>query len=219
MFLGHFAAGFGAKRLAPEVSLGTLIFGAQFADLLWPLLVLAGVERFEIAPGITGITPIDFVHYPWSHSLVMLLVWGGIVAVIHRLVRKTRWKGSLVLAGAVVSHWILDFIVHRPDMPLLPGGERFGLAIWNSIPATLAIELLLFAAGVWVYVTSTAPRDRIGTWSLAGLVVFLLLIQIANVFSPPPPSVDAVAYTALAMWIFVAWGAWIDRHRTPRVRG
>src|SRR5512139_3691369 len=138
MFLGHFAVGFAAKRLAPRASLGTLFLAAQFIDLLWPLLVLLGIERVRIAPGITTVTPLDFEHYPWSHSLFAVSVWGVLFATVYLFIRRDR-RASLVLGLAVLSHWLLDFLVHRPDLPLLPGGERFGLGLWNSLAGTLVV--------------------------------------------------------------------------------
>lgn len=216
MFIGHFAVGFAAKRAAPAVSLGTLFLACQLADLVWPILVLAGVERFEIRPGITVVTPLDFVHYPWSHSLIALLAWGAALGLAYKLLRRSAWAAPVVLALVVLSHWVLDFVSHRPDMPVtLTGPQRLGLGLWNSLPATLVVELILFALGVAIYRRTTAPKDRMGSWAFAGLVAFLLIIYLANLFGPPPPSVAAVAWSAQAMWLLVAWGYWIDRHRLP----
>lgn len=217
MFIGHFAVGFAAKKAVPAVSLGTLFLACQLADLVWPVLVLAGVERVEIRPGITVVTPLDFVHYPWSHSLVMLLVWGAALGLGYKLLRRSAWTAPLVLAALVLSHWVLDVLTHRPDMPLTPAGpQRLGLGLWNSLTATIAVELLLFGVGVALYRRATAPKDKTGTRAFAGLIAFLLIVYVANLFGPPPPAVPAVAWSALAMWLLVAWGYWIDRHRAPR---
>ena len=218
MFIGHFALGFAAKRAAPAVSLGTLFLACQFADLLWPNLVLAGVEHLAIAPGITVVTPLDFQSYPYSHSLLALVVWAAIVAVAYKVIRGATPVGVLlVVAGLVVSHWVLDVISHRPDMPITIGSDtRLGFGLWNSRPATILVELAMFAAGIALYVRTTQPRDRTGRLALVGLVVFLLVINVGNMFGPPPPSVGAVAWSAQAVWLLVAWGYWIDRHRQPR---
>jgi hypothetical protein len=220
MFIGHFAVGFGAKRAVPAVSLGSLFLACQLADLLWPSFVLLGLERFEIDPGNTAVTPLNFVSYPYSHSLVALLGWGLAFAVLYRIVRRGTWTAALTLAGVVLSHWMLDVVSHRPDMPVtLHGPERLGLGLWNSLPATLAVELILLAVGVALYNRATAPRDRTGSIALWSLVGFLLAINFANLFGPPPPSTTAVAWTAQAVWLLVAWGYWIDRHRQPRADG
>jgi hypothetical protein len=213
VFIGHFAVAFAAKRAAPEVSLGTLFLAAQLADLVWPTLVLFGVESFSIRPGLTAVTPLDFTNYPYSHSLVALVGWGFALGVAYYLLRRGM-VGAAVLFFVVLSHWVLDVATHRPDMPLTIGGNaRLGLGLWNSIAATVAVEGLLFAAGVWVYARTTRALDRTGTWSFIGLVLFLIVVYVANVLGPPPPSIAAVAWSAQAIWLLVAWGYWIDRHR------
>ena len=213
MFIGHFAVALAAKRAAPEVSLGTLFLAAQLADLVWPTLVLFGIESFSIRPGLTAVTPLDFTSYPYSHSLVALAGWGLALGVAYYVMRRGV-VGAAVLFFVVLSHWVLDVATHRPDMPLTIGGSaRLGLGLWNSIAATVAVEGLLFAAGVWVYARATRPADGIGRWSFVGLIVFLTAVYAANIFGPPPPSVAAVAWSAQAIWLLVAWGYWIDRHR------
>ena len=216
MFLGHFAVGLAAKRIAPEVSLGTLFLAAQLADLVWPTLVLAGIESFSIRPGITAVTPLDFTRYPYSHSLVGMALWGVGLSVLYLVIRRRRFE-AVILFAVVLSHWLLDFVSHRPDLPLtLTGAERFGLGLWHSRIATLAVESLLFVACAWICARSTRALDRIGRWSLVGLIVFLVCIYLANIFGPPPPSVAAVAWSAQAIWLLVAWGYWLDRHRVRR---
>lgn len=215
MFIGHFAVAFAAKRAAPELSLGTLFLAAQLADLVWPTLVLLGVERFEIRAGITAVTPLEFLHYPWSHSLVAMALWGFALAVLWLIVRRGTPWAVLVLIAVVLSHWLLDVISHRPDMPVTLGGEaRLGMGLWNSLPATLAVEGVLFAVCVALYALYTRALDRIGRWAFRALVVFLLVVYVASLFGPPPPSTDAVAWSAQAMWLLVAWAYWVDRHRT-----
>lgn len=217
MFIGHFAIAFAAKRAAPELSLGTLFVATQLADLVWPTLVLLGIERFEIRPGITAVTPLDFVHYPYSHSLVALAAWGGALGAAYLMFKKGRFGAAALLAGVVVSHWILDVISHRPDMPMtLHGVERLGLGLWHSVWLTVATEVTIFAICVWAYTRTTRPLDRKGRWSLIALVTFLLVVYLSNLLGPPPPSVTAVAWSAQAIWIVVAWGFWIDWHRTTK---
>jgi membrane-bound metal-dependent hydrolase YbcI (DUF457 family) len=216
MFIGHFAVGMAARPLAPKASLGTLFLAAQFIDLLWPTLLLLGIEQVRIEPGITAMTPLDFIHYPVSHSLLAVLGWAVALALAYFAIRRER-REALVLGLLVVSHWLLDALVHRPDLPLFPGDSpRVGLGLWQSVPGTLAVELALLAAGVWIYLRTTEARDSTGRWALYGLVAFLLLIYASNVLGPPPPSVEAIAWVGHAQWLLVAWGYWVDAHRQIR---
>ena len=169
MFIGHLALGFAAKRVAPRVSLAVLVSAAQLADILWPVFIALGIEQVRIVPGFTAFTPFDFVSYPYSHSLVFLAGWGLLLGVIYqRLVPGSRVVR--LIAMLVVSHWVLDFVTHRPDMPIVPGGPEFGLGLWNSIPATLIVEVVMYVAGLWLYMRATRARDGIGRWGfrLAG---------------------------------------------------
>ncbi len=141
MFLGHYAVALGSKRVAPAVSLGTLFAAAAFLDLVWPVLVIAGVERVAVAPGSTAFTPLDFEYYPISHSLLMSAVWGVAFGGVYFLIRRRRLP-AIMLGLLVVSHWVLDAVVHRPDLPLtLSGPTRVGLGLWNSVPGTLAVQV------------------------------------------------------------------------------
>jgi membrane-bound metal-dependent hydrolase YbcI (DUF457 family) len=214
MFIGHFALGFAAKRAAPRLSLAALFAAAQLADVIWPFLLAAGVEQVRIVPGITAFTPLDFVSYPYSHSLLALALWGllggGICAVI---VRDRRVM--VVVAALVVSHWVLDWVTHRPDLPLYPGSAKVGLGLWNSVPATIAVETVMFVVGVWMYAHATRARDVIGRRAFAAFVGFLLAAYAANL-GPPPPSITALVIAAIAgAAVIIVWAWWFDRHRTP----
>jgi len=216
MFLGHFGAAFASKRVAPRPSLGTAVLAAQWADGLWPILVLLGVEQVEIRPGITRVTPLDFVSYPWSHSLLADLVWAAIFALVYGTLRKD-WRGAAWLAVLVLSHWVLDVIAHRPDMPTWPGGPRLGMGLWGSLPATLIVEFALFGVGLWLYIASTVARDTVGKVLIWTFAITLVVLYFAAVFGPPPPSAVALAISGLFGWLFVAWAYWIDRHRVPAI--
>jgi hypothetical protein len=207
MFLGHFGTGFAAKYVTPRMSLGVLFTGAQFADLLWPTLLVLGVERVRIVPGATTVTPLVFEHYPVSHSLLAISGWALALGLGYLLLTRSR-KGAVMHA-----------LVHRPDLPLLPGGDsRAGLNAWSSLPLTLGIELAIFGGGVWLYSRATEARDAIGRWGFRGLVFVLLVIYAGNLFGAPPPNIQALAWAGHLQWLFVLWGFWIDRHREAVIR-
>jgi len=218
MFLGHVAIGMAAKRAAPRVSLTVLVLAAQLADVIWPALVGLGIEQVAIEPGNTRVTPLNFISYPYSHSLFTLALWSIAFAPVFGLSRGRR--AVPILAALVVSHWVLDVITHRPDMPIIPHlGTKLGLGLWNSIPATMAVEFAMYAVGLWIYLTSTRPRDRIGSWGFGVLAAFLVVVYLANVFGPPPPSVSAIWIGALiGAGVMTLWAWWVDRHRTPLER-
>ena len=219
MFIGHFAVAFSSKRVAPKPSLGWLFAACQWPDLLWPILSLIGMEHFRIAPGDTAFTPLAFDYYPWSHSLFMDVVWGVVLGLAY-LGRHRDKRGALIIAALVVSHWILDWITHRPDMPILPNNDhRVGLGLWNSVAGTIVVETLMYFAALRIYEKCTTANDkigRIGFWVLSG---FLFGTYIANIVMPAPSSTSAVAWGALAGWILIPAAWWVDGHRTPRELG
>jgi membrane-bound metal-dependent hydrolase YbcI (DUF457 family) len=190
-----------------------LLAATYWLDIVWPVLVLAGIEHVRIDPGNTAFTPLDFFDYPWSHSLALSAAWSVLFALVF--FREGR-RAAVILGLLVFSHWVLDFVTHRPDLPLWPGSATMlGLGLWNSVPATIVIESAMFAAGVWIYALSTRPRDSVGVFSLWGLVFFLGVIYAANAFGPPPPSVTAIGIAGVAgATLFTVWSWWIDRHRT-----
>lgn len=215
MILGHYAVALAAKSYAPRASLGTLILAAQLLDLLWPLFLLLGWERVHIVPGLMKASSLDFEHYPISHSLLSAIVLGAVLGGGYLVFRRYP-RGAGVIAFAVVSHWLLDLPMHRADLPLWPGSTiKAGFGLWNSIGATVVIELSLLAAGVVMYTRVTHPRDRTGTRALAAMVVFLVLVFLSTFFGPPPSSERAVAVATLGLWLLVPWGYWIDSHREP----
>jgi len=215
MFVGHLAVALAAKRMAPRASLGWLVAASFGIDLLWPVLLLAGIERVAIDPGNTVFTPLDFESYPWSHSLLMVIIWAALLAVVARQ-RLQHKADALVVGGLVVSHWFLDWVTHRPDLPLWPSGPVTGLGLWNSLVGTLVVEGALFAIGIVMYQTVTRATDRVGTWAFVGLIGLTGAIWLSGPWSAPPPSASAIAVVGLAMWLFPAWAAWIDRHRSSR---
>lgn len=213
MFIGHYAVAFGVKRAAPDVSLGTLFLATQLVDLLWPLFLLLGFEHVRIDPGNTLMTPLDFYDYPFTHGLPGALAWSLLTGLVYYGFRS-KVRNALVVAGTVFSHWILDLLTHRPDLPLGFGNTVYvGLGLWNSLWGTLLLELGLFGSGLFLYVQYTRARDRYGSYGLWSLASVLLLIYAANLFGPPPPSETAIALAGNASWVFVIWAYVVDRHR------
>jgi hypothetical protein len=219
MFVGHTALALAAKTRAPRTSLGLLFAAAMGLDLLWPPFLLLGLERVSIEPGATPYTPLVFESYPWSHSLLMAAVWGGLLAVVSR--RWTREaRAPVLLSALVVSHWFLDMISHGPDMPVWPGhSPLLGLGLWNSIPATLVVEGGIFCAGIYLYLRTTSPVDRAGSIGLWAWLLVQGAMWASTPWVPSPPSPGALAGFSLGLWLFVVWAWWVDAHRQPRTAG
>jgi membrane-bound metal-dependent hydrolase YbcI (DUF457 family) len=211
MFIGHFGLALASKRLTPNLNLGVSMVAAQTLDIVWPVLVLTGIEKVAIDPHVSVANPLVFEHYPYSHSLLAAFLWAIAFGAIAKLLSRT-WKEALVLAGLVLSHWVLDFLVHVPDLPLTLGpGPKFGLGLWQSMAASLVIEFGLLSVGVWAYWGGRHPTNRRGRLMILALLVLLIAIQLGSYFGPPPPHVNAIAVSALGMWLFFGMGYWADR--------
>src|SRR6266498_299625 len=213
MFIGHFAVGFASKRAAPKASLGALLAAPLLLDMIWPIFLLLGWEKVRIDPGNTPMTPLGFDSYPISHSLVTSIGWGALFALLYVAITKYAVGAGVIFLG-VVSHWVLDWITHRPDLPLSPWSKtRIGLGLWGSVPGTVAVEVSLFAIGLWLYVLTTRARDRTGRIVFTGFVLFVLAFYAGAVFGPPPPDPYTLAVFSLGVWLFPFWAGWFDRHR------
>ena len=213
MFIGHFGVALAAKRVTPRTSLGTLVMAAQFVDLIWPLFLLLHVERVLISPGATVVTPLDFISYPLSHSLLADVGWAFLFAGIYKIVKGDS-RGAVCLWFVLLSHWLLDALTHQPDLPLYPGSSRHvGLGLWNSLSGTLLVECVIFFIGVRMYARATHARDRMGAAAFRSFIALLFMFYLVNLFGPPPPSENAVAWGSLSLWLLVAWAYWLDRHR------
>jgi len=216
MFAGHLAVALGAKKVEPKLPLPVLVVSAFGADVLWPVFLLVGLETVRIEPGNTAFTPLNFVSFPWSHSLAMLVVWGAIAGHFARRAYGSL-RAGVVVSVLVVSHWVLDFVTHRPELPLWPFGPQVGLGLWNSVSGTIEVEGLLLAAGIGVYNRATQAVDARGKWAFIGLVIAVSAAWLSGPFSPPPPSVGAIIIGALVLAVLLPlWSAWIERHRVVR---
>jgi membrane-bound metal-dependent hydrolase YbcI (DUF457 family) len=208
MFIGHYALALASKKNNKAPSLAMLFIAVQFLDLLWPIFVLLGLESFQIEVGNTKLIPLSFTHYPYSHSLLMTLFWGMLLGLIYYLVTKHK-NASLLLFALVCSHWVLDLITHRTDLPLTPFGDfKMGLGLWNYPILETIIEVGLYITGVILYYKFGNPKRNIMFWSLVSV---LLIIHVMNILGPPPPSTMAVAWAANLSWLFVLWAWWIEK--------
>jgi hypothetical protein len=216
MFLSHYAAGLAAKKWVPKTSLGVLFLAAVWLDLLWSLFLFWGWESVRIVPGITKVLPIDFFDYSLSHSLVTALAWAVLFGLVILIATRNE-KASLVVAGLVVSNWFLNVIFHHADMTLLPsadpGSVKWGLGLWNSVAGTIAVEGILFAAGLWLYLKSTKAVRATGQWGFWAFCVTLTAVFIGLFLLPAPKNEIWVAVAGQVQLLFVAWGFWLDDHR------
>ena len=217
MFVGHLAVALTGKSASRGTSLVWFMAAANLVDLIWPLFLLVGVERVRIDPGNTAFTPLAFEWYPWTHSLLMGIVWALALAALARAF-GVALSAARLIAALVVSHWVLDFITHRPDLPLWPWPDgAYGLGLWQSIPGTFVVEGLMWIAGLAMFLRARTPRGlhgRLALWSFVLLTTFLWAI---SPFTPPPPSVQAVTlFSLFGGWSIVPWAWWIERTSYPR---
>jgi hypothetical protein len=216
MFIGHYAVGLASKKIAPRASLGPLVAAPILLDLLWPIFLLLHWEHVAIEPNPNPFLRLDFISYPISHGLIAVIGWATLFAAVYFGI--TRYAvGAIVVWMGVASHWLLDFLVHRPDLPLYAHSRLVGLGLWNHRWLTMTLEATAFVIAIWTYQRQTRARDRIGQYAFWAFIVFLLLIYAAAALGPPPPSVRAIAIGTLFTWLFVPWAWWLDHHREPRV--
>jgi membrane-bound metal-dependent hydrolase YbcI (DUF457 family) len=211
MFVGHIALGLAAKRAAPQTSVATLVAASYLPDLIWPILLLTGIESARIVPGFTAYSAVEHTHFPWTHSLLMACVGALAFGLLYRLNTGDR-RGALITTALVLSHWILDAIC-VPGLPLAPGlATKVGLGLWHSRAGTVLVEATLFAAGVFLYLGVTRASRKRGVVAFWAFVLFLVLSFLGNL-GAPPPNTTALAVAVLVGWIFLPWLTWIERNR------
>lgn len=215
MFIGHFGLSFAAKKAAPQVSLGTLFIATQFVDILWPFLLVFHIEKVAITPGYTKMNAFEFLYYPYTHSLLMGIVWGAVVGVIYWLFKRDA-RGAIIVGLCVLSHWFLDLVVHVADLPLTPFGEyKMGLGLWNHVAIELIVETMIFLTGTYIYATFTKPKNKIGKWGFWTLVILLLVFAFSNAFGPTPPDSIMILFVSaiILMGLIISLAYWVDRNR------
>ena len=215
MFVGHLAVALGAKKVEPQIPLGAAVAAAFGLDLLWPFLLLAGLEVVRVSPDATAFTHLAFDSYPWSHSLAMVVVWSVLAAAVARRLLGS-WRVGVIIGVLVLSHWALDLVTHRPDLPVWPGGPVWGLGLWNSVFGTIALEGAMLGTGVFMYLSVTSAKDKVGSFGLYSLVALCTVMWVTQPWAPVPPSASAVAGGALILWLLPPWSHWAEKHRVPR---
>lgn len=214
MFIGHYGVALAAKKIEPKLSLGWLFAASQVVDILWTMFVLAGIEKVEIHPGHTAASPLNFVSYPYTHSLLMAVVWSVVVYVIARFTWNAR--AGLILGAVALSHWFLDVPVHIPDLPLAFGDSPMvGLGLWNSKIGTVALECACLLGGLWIYMKSTKSSNNLGKWGIPVFCLILLGTFAMTTFSgEAPPNTTTLAGMGLTMYVvFSLVAMWLDRKR------
>lgn len=214
MFVGHFAVGFIAKRSAPRLSLGTCVLAATLADILWPIFMIAGLEQVQFKPGMGAANYFVASNIALSHSLLMDCLWGALFVTTYILFQRNV-RSALILFAAVVSHWFLDVIAHRPDMPLAPGAHRhFGLGLWASIPATIIVEGGLWLLGIISYVRITRAKNWTGVYGFWITIVLFTLLWYQNIAGAPPANPRSAPISSLILFcLVVTWAYWMNSVR------
>lgn len=215
MFIGHFGLSFAAKKAAPKVSLGILFIATQFVDIIWPFLLVFNIEKVAIVPGYTKSNALDFIYFPYTHSLLAGIVWGLVFGFIYWLIKRDK-QGALVIGLCVLSHWFFDLIVHTADLPLFPFVDyKVGFGLWNHVAISLAIETIIFLGGVYIYANFTKAKTSAGKWGLWSFVIFLVVFNFANTFGPPPPDSMMTLFVTLVTLtgVIVAVAYWVDKKR------
>jgi len=219
MFIGHFGVGLATKKVAPQISLGTLFMAVQFLDLVWPTLLLLNLEQVVIHPELSGNRVLEFSNYPYTHSLLFALLWSVLFGGIYYLIKKNK-RNALIVGIGVMSHWIIDLIVHFHDLPLYPGDSPFvGFGLWSSMFVTSILEGLFFIGGIVLYLRSVTFKNNTGRVVFWFLMVFLVSVHVWSIFAPPPTSVKDLAWSAQFQWLFVALAYWADKNTAVKNRG
>lgn len=217
MFVGHYGPGFAVKAADRSIPLWLLLIAVQLMDILWASFVLLGIEKVRIVPGITAASPLDLYYIPYTHSLVGSLLWAGAAAIVYKVIsRQGNWKAGLLIAAAVFSHWVLDFLVHRPDLPLYDNTAKVGLGLWNYPIIEFALEAALLFGGMYFYFIRTRAVSAAGRYGMIVVGVVMLAIQLSTLFGPPPGSDKELAISSLIGYtIFPAFAYWLGKKRVP----
>lgn len=214
MFVGHYAAALIARRAEPRINLGTLVLAAMFADFAWCVFMIFGLEQVQFKSGMGAGKYFSATNMIWSHSLLMDVGWATLLALAY-LLRRRYPRGALTIYLVVLSHWLLDFVSWRPDLPLAPGMHRYvGLGLWNSVPATLLVEGGFWLFAVILYVRWTRSKGLMATFVFWVGIGLLTLMWLNNIAGPPPQNPKTAPFASLIVFsLTVAWAYWVNRLR------
>jgi hypothetical protein len=215
MFIGHYGPAYAIKALRPATPIWLLFLAVQIVDVAWGILVLLGVEKLRIVPGITASNPLDLYYMPYTHSLAAAVIWAVVATILSKPLTGVRtWLAAAWIGLAVFSHWILDLLVHKHDLPLYDDTWKIGLGLWNFPAIALFLEAFLLFGGMTMYLRRTTAINAVGRFGPLTFGVLMLAIQCYVFFGPPPTSPDAAAITALVSYVvFAVVAQWLDRQR------
>ncbi len=214
MFVGHYGPSLAVKAVSGSVPLWLLFIAVQWVDVLWSILVLLGIEKVRIVPGITATNPLDLYYMPYTHSLVAAIGWSVVAIILYKVFKPNGWSAASLVGAAVFSHWILDLLVHRPDLPLYDNTMKAGFGLWNFPILAFGLEVVILSAGLYFYLHETRPLSRAGRYGMPIFAVVMLLVQSFVFFGPPPTSDKAAALTALGSYaLFAGVTAWLEKKR------
>ena len=215
MFVGHYSVAFAVKSEQNKIPLWVLFVAVQLLDFIWAPLVLLGIEKMRITPGITAANPLDLYYMPYTHSLIGALAWSALAFLVYKVTSRTKVAAGLIVALAVFSHWILDLIVHRPDLAIYDDTLKVGFGLWNYRGLEFGLEMVILIGGIIIYLKRNVVRSVVRKYSLIIFGVLLILIQTGNTFVSRPLSSDhAVAFTALISYtLFTAVAFLLENKR------
>ncbi len=214
MFIGHYAPSM-LGGATGKIKLWQVFIAAQLVDFAWAGFNLAGIEKTRIVEGFAGNSPLDLYYMPYTHSLLMSIVWAVLAGLVFGFVFRKQAKAGAVLFGLIVlSHWFMDLIVHKPDLTLLLEGQKYGFGLWEKpfLAATLELGLFIMAT-IW-YLSKTVPANKWGKYYPILFIGLLSAIHAIGQKMPAPETTNEFAVSALFSYSLLALLAYgLDRSR------
>jgi hypothetical protein len=217
MFVGHYGVSFAMQPAARRVPLWVWFIAVQWLDVVWSLLVLLGVEKLRIVPGFTQANALDLYYMPFTHglpgSILLSLIFGAIVALFTA---GNRLKTALLVAAASFSHWVLDLMVHTPDLPLYDNSAKVGFGLWRNVALSFPLELITLLIGALVYARVRKFKSAKGRYVFWGFIALLAVVQVGGNFGPQPSSSQTMAITGFIFYgVLALLAALVERGTIP----